>query len=168
MEAIEATHKQVDCNTDCAYLSPGYTFKLTGHYRADQNQEYLITEVRHAAHNGGYGALGASDTPEYSNSATCIPASVQYRAVLRAVAPIISGIQSALVVGPSSEEIYTDKYGRIKVQFHWDRLGQKNESSSCWIRVAQSVASNQWGAQFLPRVGQEVLVDFLEIGRAHV
>jgi type VI secretion system secreted protein VgrG len=74
----------------------------------------------------------------------------------------VYGVQSALVVGPQSEEIYTDKYGRIKVQFHWDRLGKKDESSSCWMRVAQAWASNTWGAQFIPRVGQEVLVDFID------
>ena len=162
MEAIEARHKRVECAGDCAYLTPGYKFKLTGHYRADQNQEYLITRVRHAGRNGGYAALGASVTPEYENRVTCMPAGVQYRDERRTPSPTIRGIQSALVVGPQNEEIYTDKYGRIKVQFHWDRKGQKNESSSCWIRVAQSVASNQWGAQYLPRVGQEVLVDFLD------
>ena len=162
MEAIEAGHKRVECNSDCAYLSPGYKFKLSGHYRADQNQEYLITSVRHAANNGGYATLGASETPEYANIAICMPASVQYRDPCRTPRPVIHGIQSAMVVGPDNEEIYTDKYGRIKVQFHWDRKGEKNESSSCWIRVAQSVASNQWGAQYLPRVGQEVLVDFLD------
>lgn len=162
MEAIEASHKRVEFTSDCAYLKPGYKFKLTGHYRTDQNQEYLIVNVRHAARNGGYGGLGASVTPEFDNVTVCMPASVQYRDEVKTPAPTIQGIQTALVVGPSSEEIYTDKYGRIKVQFHWDRKGQKNESSSCWIRVAQSVASNQWGAQFLPRVGQEVLVDFLD------
>ena len=162
MEAIEARHKRIECSSDCAYLTPGFKFKLTGHYRSDQNQEYLITSVRHTARNGGYAALGASETPEFKNIATCIPASVQYRDDLRTPRPAIRGIQSALVVGPANEEIYTDKYGRIKVQFHWDRKGQKDESSSCWIRVAQTFASNQWGAQFLPRVGQEVLVDFLD------
>jgi type VI secretion system secreted protein VgrG len=67
-----------------------------------------------------------------------------------------------LVVGPSGEEIYTDKYGRIKVQFHWDRLGGKNENSSCWVRVAQVWAGKSWGGIFIPRIGQEVIVDFLE------
>ena len=67
-----------------------------------------------------------------------------------------------MVVGPSGEEIYTDKYGRVKVQFFWDRLGKKNENSTCWIRVSQVWAGKNWGAMFLPRIGQEVIVDFLE------
>ena len=75
---------------------------------------------------------------------------------------MISGLQTAFVTGPPGEEIYVDKYGRIKVQFHWDRLGKNDEESSCWIRVAQSIAGKQWGSVYLPRIGQEVVVEFLE------
>ena len=74
----------------------------------------------------------------------------------------MQGPQTAIVVGPSGEEIYTDKYGRVKVQFHWDRYGKRDENSSCWVRVAQAWAGKSWGAIFLPRIGQEVIVDFLE------
>jgi type VI secretion system secreted protein VgrG len=76
--------------------------------------------------------------------------------------PTVKGLQPAVVTGPSGEEIYSDKYGRVKVQFFWDRLGKKNENSSCWIRVSQPWAGKNWGAVFLPRIGQEVIVDFLE------
>jgi type VI secretion system secreted protein VgrG len=76
--------------------------------------------------------------------------------------PVVKGPQTALVVGKSGEEIWTDQYGRVKVQFHWDRLGEKNENSSCWLRVAQIWAGKQWGAIHIPRIGQEVIVDFLE------
>jgi len=75
---------------------------------------------------------------------------------------VVKGPQTALVVGKSGEEIWTDQYGRVKVQFHWDRLGEKNENSSCWLRVAQIWAGKQWGAIHIPRIGQEVIVDFLE------
>ncbi len=74
----------------------------------------------------------------------------------------MQGCQTAVVVGPAGEEIYTDKYGRVKVQFHWDREGKKNENSSCWIRVSQPWAGKEWGAVSIPRIGQEVIVDFLE------
>ena len=76
--------------------------------------------------------------------------------------PIIQGIQTAFVVGPAGEEIFTDKYGRVKVQFHWDREGQVDAKSSCWVRVAQIWAGNKWGTMFIPRIGMEVIVHFLE------
>jgi type VI secretion system secreted protein VgrG len=76
--------------------------------------------------------------------------------------PFVQGPQTAIVVGPSGEEIYTDKYGRVKVQFHWDRLGKRDENSSCWVRVSQPWAGKNWGTISLPRVGQEVIIDFLE------
>ena len=76
--------------------------------------------------------------------------------------PLISGLQTAVVVGPKGEEIYTDKYGRIKVQFHWDREGKRDEKSSCWMRCMQASAGKQWGTVFIPRIGQEVVIDFSE------
>ncbi|MGH9760809.1 MAG: type VI secretion system Vgr family protein, partial [Blastocatellia bacterium] len=76
--------------------------------------------------------------------------------------PVVHGSQTAIVVGPAGEEIYVDKYGRVKVQFHWDREGKYNEKSSCWIRVSQNWAGKRWGAMFIPRIGQEVIVDFIE------
>jgi type VI secretion system secreted protein VgrG len=162
MEAIEAQHHGCEGTSDCAWLVPGCTFKLTDHYRADQNADYLITRVRHEARNTDYEQLVPGLTGGYANNFSCMPKAVQYRAAAATPKPHVQGVQTAVVVGPSGEEIYTDKYGRIKVQFHWDRLGKKDENSSCWIRVAQSVASNSWGAQFIPRIGQEALVDFIE------
>src|SRR5207253_2551013 len=90
------------------------------------------------------------------------PASVAFRPARGTPRPIVQGPQTAVVVGPKGEEIYTDKYGRVKVQFFWDRLGKKDENSSCWIRVAENWAGKNWGVVFNPRIGQEVLVDFLE------
>jgi type VI secretion system secreted protein VgrG len=91
-----------------------------------------------------------------------LPANQQFRAPQITPCPRIYGIQTALVVGPAGEEIYTDKYGRIKVQFHWDREGKKNQDSSCWIRVAEKWSGKNWGGQFIPRIGMEAVVEFLE------
>jgi type VI secretion system secreted protein VgrG len=141
-------------------MRSGYTFDLEDHYRADTNQAYFLLSVWHTAASGGYRA-GEGGT-EYSNRIECIPSSVPYRPPRDAVKPVVRGTQPALVVGPSGEEIYTDKYGRVKVQFYWDREGQKNENSSCWIRVSHPWAGAGWGAVAIPRIGQEVIVDFLE------
>ena len=162
MEAIEAQHHRCEATSDCAYLAPGYTFKLTDHYRTDQNTEYLVTSVQHEARNTDYEQLIPGWVGGYQNRIRCVPKSVQFRPATVTPRPRIRGVQTAVVVGPKGEEIYTDKYGRIKVQFHWDRLGKKDENSSCWMRVAQTIASNNWGALFIPRIGQEVLVDFIE------
>src|SRR5262249_15127350 len=96
---------------------------------------------------------------------TCIPygeGQAPYRPPRLTPKPIVHGSQTAIVVGPSGEEIFTDKYGRVKVQFHWDREGKYNSTSSCWVRVAQTWAGKKWGAMFIPRIGMEVIADFLE------
>jgi type VI secretion system secreted protein VgrG len=98
----------------------------------------------------------------YTNRFTCIPFDVPFRPARRIPKPFVRGAQTAIVVGPSGEEIYTDEHGRVKVQFHWDRQGKKDEDSSCWIRVSQVWAGGGWGAIHIPRIGQEVIVDFLE------
>jgi type VI secretion system secreted protein VgrG len=98
----------------------------------------------------------------YSNFFKCIPYTVPFRPLRVTPRPTVRGPQPAVVVGPSGEEIYTDKYGRIKVQFFWDREGKNDENSSCWMRVSQIWAGKNWGVLFLPRIGQEVMVDFLE------
>jgi type VI secretion system secreted protein VgrG len=98
----------------------------------------------------------------YANNFTCIPFDTPYRPPRNTPKPEVRGTQTAIVVGPAGEEIYPDKYGRVKVQFHWDRKGKRNEDSSCWIRVAQLWAGSGWGAMYIPRIGQEVVIDFLE------
>jgi Rhs element Vgr protein len=106
-------------------------------------------------------AVGA-DSPVYECVLECIPAAAAYRPPRITPWPVMRGTQTARVVGPSGEEIYTDEYGRVKVQFNWDREGKFDENSSCWIRVSQGSAGGQYGMMFLPRIGQEVIVDFLE------
>ena len=148
----------------CRYFGPGYQFTLKDHYRGNLNQTHLLTSVRHTASQGGDYQVGheATEEPTYRNSFECIPFSTPFRPARATRRPFVQGCQTAVVVGPGGEEIYTDKYGRVKVQFHWDREGKKNENSSCWIRVSHPWAGQGWGAVSIPRIGQEVVVDFLE------
>ncbi len=108
------------------------------------------------------GAGDQSGGVDYSNKFRAIPFSTPYRPPVTAGKAVVPGPQTAVVVGPAGEEIYTDKYGRVKVQFHWDRVGTKNENSSCWVRVSQNWAGKTWGGMHIPRIGQEVIVEFLE------
>ncbi len=149
--------------SDCRAFGVGYKFKLTDHYRSDLNQEYVLTSLRHNAHhNLGFTSGVADTTPVYENSFECIPSTTPIRPVRRTPVPVVQGCQTAVVVGPDGEEIFTDKYGRVKVQFHWDREGKKNDNSSCWIRVSYPWAGKAWGGIQIPRIGQEVIVDFIE------
>ena len=162
MQEEEAVHLVIHGTSDARSMVSGYKFTLTEHYREDMNTSYLLTDIEHIAHTSGYGSRRGTVEEQYSNSFRCIPASVTFRPLRVTPHPTVMGPQPAVVVGPSGEEIYTDQYGRVKVQFFWDRVGQNNENSSCWIRVSQLFAGKGWGAMFLPRIGQEVIVDFLE------
>lgn len=163
IEAEEAGHALFSGESDCRAFVSGYKFELFGHERKDQNGTYLLTSVTHTGEEGGfYSGAGSSTDSTYSNTFTAILASVPFRPPRLAPKPLIHGTQTAVVTGPGGEEIYADKYGRIKVQFHWDRLGQQNESSSCWVRCAQVWAGKGWGGIVIPRIGQEVVVSFLE------
>ena len=146
---------------NCRAFVSGYTYTLTEHYRDDANQEYLLLHVSHRAEAGDYRSWDTAPF-DYRNTFVCIPTSTPYRPPRRARKPLIHGSQTALVVGPSGEEIFTDEYGRVKLQFHWDRLGGKNENSSCWVRVSYPWAGKNWGGIHIPRMGQEVIVEFLE------
>jgi type VI secretion system secreted protein VgrG len=163
MQEEEAGYMVASAASNCRGLMSGYSFELKNHNRSDQNANYVVTEVRHFASAGQtYTTAGTHGGETYSNHLTCIPASVTYRPARVTPKPFVQGPQPALVVGKSGEEIWVDKYGRVIVQFYWDRLGKKNENSSCWIRTSQPWAGGNWGAMWIPRVGQEVLVSFLE------
>ena len=163
MQEEEAGYMVVSAEGNCRGLMSGYSFELKNHYRSDQNTNYVVTEVRHFASAGqSYTTAGTEGGETYSNRLTCIPASVTYRPPRVTPKPFVQGPQPALVVGKANEEIWVDKYGRVIVQFYWDRLGKKNENSSCWIRASQPWAGGNWGAMWIPRIGQEVLVSFLE------
>ena len=164
IEEEEVAHDEVQAASTCRTFRPGGKFKLVEHANsAEEGKAYVITSVQHqATEPGAYGAGGAAGRAEYTNTFTCIPDSVVFRPSRSTPKPLISGIQTAVVVGPKGEEIYCDKYGRVKVQFHWDREGKKDENSSLWIRAAQNIAGKQWGFMAIPRIGQEVVVEFLE------
>jgi type VI secretion system secreted protein VgrG len=162
MQEEETSHLVMSGGGDCRGLMSGCSFVLKNHYRADQNATYIVTEVHHFASAGESYTTDEQGSETYSNHFTCIPASVVYRPPRVTPKPFIQGPQPALVVGKQGEEIWVDKYGRVVVQFYWDRLGQKNENSSCWIRTSQPWAGGDWGAVWIPRIGQEVLVSFLE------
>lgn len=151
MEEHEAPRQLLRGESFCRAFLPGARTSLQLHYRDDANASYVLARVSHAASADGY-----------SNSFEAFPAAVPYRPPRCTRKPVIPGTQTAIVVGKAGEEIWTDRYGRVKVQFHWDQKGSNDEKSSCWIRVAQGWAGKGWGQIFLPRIGQEVVVSFLE------
>ena len=164
LEEQQATRQQGDGHSDCIRFTSGHHFKLDGYYRKELNgKPYTLISVSHRGEKHADLEAGAvSNRIRYSNTFRCIPRAVPYRPPRVTPTPRVEGSQTAVVVGPSTEEIHTDKYGRVKVQFHWDRQGKHNEHSSCWVRVSQLWAGKSWGAMFIPRIGHEVVVDFLE------
>jgi type VI secretion system secreted protein VgrG len=150
--------------SDCRSFSVGFKFSLTDHYRDDLNQDYVLTAIHHSGrHDIGYtSGSNAPAQPVYENTFECVPAKTPVRPPRLTPVPVVQGCHTAVVVGPSGEEIFTDKYGRVKVQFHWDREGKNNESSSCWVRVSYPTAGKAWGSIQIPRIGQEVIIDFIE------
>ena len=165
MQEEEAQYKVISGNGTARVFTTGYKFTLQDYVRKDVNGDYVLTQVQHVASVGNTyttGTAGGGNEDDYSNSFSCIPAKRPFRSPQVTPKPMVQGPQTAVVVGKSGEEIWTDKYGRVKVQFHWDRYGKMNESSSCWVRVSQNWAGKQWGAMFIPRIGQEVIVEFLE------
>lgn len=151
----------IKASSDCSSFYAGGRFSLAKHDTKSENGGYLITEIHHSAVDNSY-HTGSNNTASYSNNFICIPDSVHFRPELKYTKPVMKGPQSAVVTGPAGEEIYIDDLGRIKVQFIWDREGQFDESSSCYLRVVQSWAGNEWGASFIPRIGHEVIVNFLD------
>ncbi|MFL5346516.1 MAG: type VI secretion system Vgr family protein, partial [Hyalangium sp.] len=146
----------------CPRLSPGYLFEADHPGDGTFSGQYLVEEVMHSGQqpdtHGGAESLGGM----YHNDFQCLPKGVPFRPPRLTPQPHIPGLQTATVTGPGGEEIHTDQHGRIKVQFHWDREGKRDDRSSCYVRVGQSWGGLAWGALFLPRIGQEVLVRFLE------
>ncbi len=162
-EEQQAAHQIASGGGDVMGISAGCTFKLTGHdARPDQNGKYLVISSGYNVVNNEIGMQGGSGGASFHCHFKAIPDQTQFRAQAITPKARVQGPQTAVVVGPSGDEIYTDKYGRIKVQFHWDRLGKKDEKSGCWIRVSTGIAGQKWGMVAIPRVGQEVIVDFLE------
>lgn len=163
LDARHTTHQRVQGATRARGLYPGCLFRLAEHPRSEQNREFLLVGAQYALSSDTYEPTRpAEPEPALTCSFTALAMQNEYRPPAVTRKPVVQGPQTAIVVGKAGEEIWTDKYGRIKVQFHWDRLGRDDETSSCWVRVAQGWAGKRWGSLFIPRVGQEVIVSFLE------
>lgn len=143
-------------------LSAGAKFSFEQHPRADQNADYVVLSTHIEMRVAGYEA-GSGGTTQFSCNFVAQPYAEPYRPARITHKPAVAGPQTAVVVGDGDAgDIYTDEHARVKVQFHWDRIGAKDANSSCWVRVASPWAGNGWGMISLPRLGQEVVVDFLE------
>jgi len=161
MEQLHCATQIFQGVSNCPYLHVGGLFNITKHPVDDNNGEYLLSKVYYYISTGQY-ETGDPQNVQMEVRFSCIPSQTQYRPSLYSKPPIIAGHQTAIVVGPEGEEIWTDEYGRVKLHFHWDRYSERNESSSCWVRVSQLWAGGNWGSVFTPRMGQEVIVDFIE------
>jgi type VI secretion system secreted protein VgrG len=139
----------------------GFLFALENHKREDQNREYLIVKVRYSGRDDHFESAGSGGAYHYHTEVVNIPTTENFRPKRITPKPKTYGSESAIITGPKGEEIYTDPYGRVKLQFHWDRYGTWDENSSCWIRVSSPWAGSNFGGIFIPRIGQEVLVDFI-------
>lgn len=182
MEAAESESNVISAESNCPTFYAGGKFKLAKHHYDSEKGSYLITGITHSACETSYlpevenrhnsssdnvtdnkvSVTNSQIKHPYKNELVCVPADIPFRPQQRHLRPVMRGDQSAVVVGPPGEEIYTDDNGRIKVQFIWDRNGDKNENSSCFLRVMQMWAGNKWGASFIPRIGNEVIVSFLD------
>lgn len=165
MEIIDTRYKQSYGEGICCSMTAGHKFKFTDHPGKDTNGSYLLTHVTHDINQSpDYQSESVLENP-YTNKFWCIKqgqGAPIFRSKMKTPKPIVYGSQTAIVVGPDTEEIFTDKYGRVKVQFHWDRDGKYDQRSSCWLRVAQIWAGKGWGSMHIPRVGMEVVVTYLE------
>jgi type VI secretion system secreted protein VgrG len=158
MEEEEAGHLVAHGTSQCRMFVSGYKFTLEEHPRKDMNTDYVLTEIQHTAVTDAFPSSGNPEGESYSNTFTCMPLSVPFRPLRVTGRPKINSLQPAIVIGSSGEEINTDQYGRVQVMFPWDRQG----TGTYWARVSQVWAGNNWGAIFIPRIGTEVLVDFME------
>jgi len=151
----------IEGESTCRDFVSGHMVVLENHFNA--NGRYLVTGVRHQIRQSeNYRSSDGGVESAYENTFSCIPADLTYRPVRKTVKPVVQGTQTAVVVGPAGEDIFTDKYARVKIQFHWDRKGRNDGDSSCWVRVGTPWAGNNWGMIHIPRIGQEVIVDFQE------
>lgn len=160
LEGLQVQQSTVDGLCDVKALATGRLFTLRNHPRQSENREYLVHRISYHIQENGY---ATSDQLDYVYEArfSVIPSATPFRPQRVTPIPRTHGPQTATVVGKTGEQIWTDSYGRVKVQFHWDRYGQKNESSSCWVRVSSPWAGGGFGGIQMPRVGDEVIVDFI-------
>jgi len=166
LEQHRAERELAGGDGNCRRFLAGYRFTLDGHPRAELNGEFLIVRVRHVGRQpqaGEEDAVGAGEPlPTYRNAFDCVPSSTPWRSQRLTPLPRVRGPQTAIVVGPPGEEIHVDEHGRVKVRFLWDRVGADDDTASSWVRVSQGSCGSGWGQMFIPRVGNEVIVEFLE------
>ncbi len=162
IEEFACQFEVAEVTTNARGIAPGCLFTLKDCPRTDQNREHLILAATWDLEFSQYEGIPDPGGASYRCSFAAMSSRQPFRPRRTTPKPFVQGPQTAVVVGPAGEEIYTDRYGRVKVQFHWDRLGKTDENSSCWIRVSQPWAGKNWGAVATPRIGQEVVVDFLE------
>jgi type VI secretion system secreted protein VgrG len=163
LEEQQSDYEVARGSSNARGLTTGALFSLTDFPREDQNKEYLITEAQYDLRVNDYESLDRGNTDQvYRCQFKAIDSRTPFRALRITRKPVVEGPQTAIVVGDPKQEIWTDEYGRIKLQFHWDRLGTSDDASSCWVRVAQIWAGSGFGGIHIPRIGQEVVVDFLE------
>lgn len=165
LEELVSRAAVVQGQGNCRHFQPGATFDLREHPDDALNASYLVVAVYHRGSvAGSYGGSAQDGTAEssYGNAFEVIPKETAFRAARTVPRPVVRGAQTALVVGPSDEEIHTDQYGRVKVQFRWDRQAKADGENVAWVRVVQSAAGKQSGSLFLPRVGWEVVVTFVD------
>ena len=161
MEELAVQHDVASGTGNCQALLTGYLFTLTNCEREDQNKEYLIVESSCTISQDAYNS-GSDVAYDFHGSIEAIDSNLQYRSPRKTPKPVVQGPQTAMVVGDNGKDFWTDEYGRVKLQFHWDRYGKSDEDSSCWVRVSQAWAGQGWGSFHVPRIGQEVIVEFLE------
>jgi type VI secretion system VgrG family protein len=163
IEEIQCRHDIQSGEGHARGLCTGHTFKLADFKRRDQNREYLLVSTTHNLQSDFFeSTAGGQAAPVYRCSFNVVPSDVQYRAESITQKSLVKGPQTAMVVGPKGKEVYIDDHARVKVQFHWDRYGKSDENSSCWVRAAQPWAGGSYGGVAIPRIGHEVIVDFLE------
>lgn len=160
LEELQSEHERAAGHTDVRGTAPGYLFTLKNCPRDDQNREYLIVRCWYRFEENAY-ASHDGDEVRHDTQLVAQPASLPYRSRRTTPRPRTSGPQTAVVTGPQGEEIWTDQYGRVKLQFHWDRYARGDENTSCWVRVSTPWAGGGFGGVQVPRVGDEVIVDFL-------
>ncbi|NOQ63960.1 MAG: type VI secretion system tip protein VgrG [Methyloprofundus sp.] len=161
IEELHSQYEQGQGQGRARGLMSGGLFTLQKFPRKDQNREYLVVSVNHHIQMDEYEASSGGGAV-YSNNFTVVDSKTHYRTARMTPKPIVQGPQTAVVVGPSGEEIHTNEHGQVILQFHWDRYGKSNENSSCWVRVSQLWAGKTWGGIHIPRIGQEVIVEFME------
>lgn len=162
LEALQATRRLATGDSDSPRLVPGYRFTYEDPSRGHLEGDYRVLRVTHRGEQPQVLDEGATGAFRYSNQIVASDAKIPFRPPRRTPRPVVRGVQTATVVGPAGEEIHVDEHGRVKVQFHWDREATGDDGSSCWVRVSQAWAGQGFGAVFLPRVGHEVIVDFIE------